>query len=93
MKQVSYAALRYLSAIHYRQLKINLDVSEQVVRWVFMTFAIHKRRIGIHGNQLFLMDARETGIMWNEIGVLFVIYSLYFPSRFDACACRLEFRT
>jgi hypothetical protein len=44
-----------------------------------------------------LMEVGEARIMWNEIvheiRILFIIYSLNFPSRLDARACRLEFRT
>jgi hypothetical protein len=59
-----------------------------------MAIAIHERWVGIHWNQLLLVDTREAGVVWNEIWVLFVVDSLNFPSRFDARACwRLEFRT
>lgn len=93
IKQFSYATFRHFSAVHYRQLKVNLDIGEKVVCRIFMAFAIHERRIRIHRNQFFLVDVCEARVMWNEIRVLFVVDSLNFPSRLDACACRLEFRT
>lgn len=57
-----------------------------------MSVAVDERRIGVHRNQFFLVY--KTRVMGNEIGILLIINSLNFPSRFDARAlCRLEFWT
>lgn len=93
IKQFSYATFWHFPTVHYRELKINLDIGEKIVCRIFMTLAIHERWIGIHRNQFFLMNVCEARIMWNEIGVLLIVDSLNFPSRLDARTCRFKFRT
>lgn len=50
-----------------------------------MAVAVHERRVRVlEFDQLFLVDICEAGVVGDEIWVLFVVYSLNFPSRLYA---------
>lgn len=89
-KQFSYATFGDLS-IHQQSIEVDLDVGEEVARRVFMSLSVHKRRIGVlQLDELFLVDVREARVVGDEIGVLFIIDSLNFPSRLDARSLKLR---
>lgn len=92
VKQFSYTTLGDF-AVHQRELEVDFDVGEKVVRRVFMSLAVHERRVGVHRYQLLLVDVGEARVVRDQIGILFIVDSLDFPSRLDARASRLELWT
>lgn len=85
---LSHTTFVYYVAV--KDIKIDLNVGEIPVRFVRV----------LHGDELFTGNVCVAWILWDQVGVLFIVDCLYFASRFDAgvfVACagirRLEFGT